>query len=224
MPQKKNNPAGSGMPGGGGGSASAGSGAGTKSNPVGRPPQRLIHVTFFGNQRAQNLVADDLTLEKIAQFVRGTHAPTKGKLPWLKLAKFGSKRTDKNCLRHDANVQAISGIEGDYDGKIIPLDAAIKTTKAAGIKALLYSTASYTDPAPKWRILCPTSRALPPGERAKLVARVNGLFGGVLDPASFNLSQAYYFGYVGNRKPHWHRAEIVDGDLSMSVPTSMLGR
>ena len=57
----------------------------------------------------------------------------------------------------------------------------------------------------------PTSRPLPPSERANLVARVNGLFGGVLAGESFTLSQSYYFGRVNNNPAH--RAEIVGGDF-----------
>ena len=52
---------------------------------------------------------------------------------------------------------------------------AIAVVKKAKLLALLYTlAASYTDATPRWRILLPTSTTLPPDERAKLVARVNG--------------------------------------------------
>jgi hypothetical protein len=52
---------------------------------------------------------------------------------------------------------------------------------------------------------------LDPSERKKLVARVNGVLGGVLAGESFTLSQAYYLGSV-NGNPD-HRAVIItEGD------------
>ena len=46
-------------------------------------------------------------------------ADQKAKLPWLKLATFGDVPSDADCLRYNANVSSISGIELDYDGGAI---------------------------------------------------------------------------------------------------------
>jgi putative DNA primase/helicase len=171
----------------------------------------LIHVTFFPTQAAQELSTKDMTLEQLRDLVRGTSAKTKGDLPWLKLAKFGDKRTDKNCLRNNPNVIAISGIELDYDAKEMSFEDAIEMVEDVGLSALLYTSASYTAALPKWRIVLPTSCELPPGEREKLVMRVNGIFNGIFASESFTLSQAFYYGSV-NSNP-LHRAEVVEGDF-----------
>jgi hypothetical protein len=92
----------------------------------------------------------------------------------------------------------------------MPFEEATKIVKAAGLTALLYTSPSHTEEKPRWRVLCPTSRDLPPEERAKLMARLNGIFGGVFAPESFTLSQSYYYGSVNNNAEH--RAVIVDGD------------
>ena len=135
-----------------------------------------------------------------AEFVPMVKAPktyaNKAACPLLVLATFGTKPTASGCLRHADNVLSVTGIEVDYDGMKISIDEASETLRAFGIRAVLYTSASHTPDLPKWRILLPLSRPHAPGERHALIARVNGLLGGVIDPASFNLSQSYYFGRV----------------------------
>jgi hypothetical protein len=169
-----------------------------------------IEVTFFRNQYARKQWRERVSLYDLQRLIQATTKSAKGKLPWLKFATFGDKPTKANCLRHNANVLSITGIELDYDAKEMTLDAAIAIAKGAQLLALFYTSASYTEAAPKWRILLPTSKPLPPGERAKLVARVNGVYGGIFAPESFNLSTSYYFGAVNNNPVH--RAVLVGGD------------
>jgi hypothetical protein len=183
-------------------------------------------VTFFPTVSARRKKFRPMTLPQLRDEILRTSRSSKEALPWLKLATFGTKRTPppENCLRHDANVLAVSGIELDYDRKEMTLDEAIGIAEKAKLRALFYTSASYTDVAPKWRILLPLSKPLLRGaegslvervnalkaERARLVGRVNGLYGGIFDGASFNLSQSYYFGAVNNNPAH--RAVITEGD------------
>lgn len=167
-------------------------------------------VTFFRNQFARSATREELTLEALRDRILETSAGAKASLPWLKLGKFGDERSSKGSLRHDGNVLGVTGIELDYDGKQVPLDDAIAVLQQNSIAALVYTSPSHTAQAPKWRLLCPTSRELPTSERGKLVARVNGVFGGVLAAESFVLSQSYYFGRVNDNPDH--RAAIVYGD------------
>ena len=116
-------------------------------------------------------------------------------MPWLKLARFGLNWTAKGCLRHDANVIGVTGCEIDYDGERIGFDEAVAALRAANIEAVLYTSPSHTRAKPRWRILCPFSRELPPGDRVKMVARLNGLFqGAAANGESFALSQSFYYG------------------------------
>ena len=169
-----------------------------------------FHVTFFPNQSAQSKTEQDLSLCELRDEIQNTTATAKDRLPWLKLAIFGDKRTDKNCLRFDKNVEAITGIELDYDAKVVSFEDAIATVTAAGLMVLAYTSANYKPEAPKWRLLLPTSATLPPNERSKLVARVNGLFGGIFSKESFTLSQSYYYGGIDSNPSH--RAVVVEGD------------
>jgi hypothetical protein len=51
-------------------------------------------------------------------------------------------------------------------------------------------------------VLCPLSEAQQPGQRTRLLARLNGAFGGVFSNESWTLSQAYYYGSVGTAPSH----------------------
>jgi hypothetical protein len=162
----------------------------------GTMPARQIWVTFFDDGFARSLRGEDMTLAALHELIGNTTAPSKDKLPLLKLARFGSVRSASGSLRHDANVISVSGVEGDYDGEEMAPDEALKRLETVGLACLLYTSPSHTPAKPRWRILLPFSRELPPGRRSKMVDRANGVLGGVLARESWSLSQAFYFGRV----------------------------
>ena len=135
--------------------------------------------TIFPDRYALQAYRQHATLEEIAALIAETVRPSKNKLPLIKLAVFGTKPSPEGCLRHDANVQQITGLEGDYDGEKIGLDEAVAIAKAAGLRALLYTSPSHSPAEPRWRILCPSSAPLVPERRDKLMSRLNGIFGGI---------------------------------------------
>ena len=190
------------------GAADASAAEGGAASDIGT---RTVRITFFPNEKAQTLVTADMTLPQLAEHIANQTAASKMELPWLKLAIFGNKRSEKNCLRTNDNVLQITGIEVEHDAGEISFDNAIATMRKAGIRSLLYTSPSYV-PGDKerWRILLPLSKNHPPEMREKLVARINGLFGGKLAPESFTLSQAYLYGHVNNPD---HRVEVVDGNF-----------
>ncbi|WP_454621321.1 primase-helicase family protein [Bradyrhizobium cenepequi] len=175
------------------------------------------HVTFFADFGAKTFTTDNLTLPELAERVLNASARKKDKLPWLKLAAFGDKRTEKGSLRHDANVLQISGVELDYDDEKISVDDAAVALR--GIKTLIYTSPSHSSDKPRWRVLAPTSIPHPPEARAKLLARLDGLLKArlgvekVAARESYALSQAYYFGWVCDTPKPEHCAEVVDGDF-----------
>ncbi|WP_052403016.1 phage/plasmid primase, P4 family [Muricoccus aerilatus] len=175
----------------------------------GNPLDRRFTVTFFRNYAATDKREEQHSVRSLAGCVQSVTAPRKDQLPWLKLAIFGDIRSDRNSLRHDANVQAISGIEADYDGGEMPFEAAVEIATKADLLCLIYTSPSYAPGNSRWRVLCPTSRELPPAQRDHLLGRLNGAFGGIFSVESWTLSQAYYFGSV-ERNPE-HRVELVDG-------------
>jgi hypothetical protein len=198
------------------------------SNLIGQnksPLDRVITLTRFNSKVASRKREVTTTVRDLESKIRSIVKPDKDSCPWLKLASFGDDRTDKNSLRHDANVLSIAGIECDYDAGAMSIGNAAKRLKKAGVAALLYESASNTLLEPRFRILCPTSESLSPEKRKQLVARVNGLLDGTLDGASFNLSQAFLFGNIKGKEPIATR--LVEGryiDQAHNLDATAIGR
>ena len=175
------------------------------------PATDTMLVTFFKNKAAATLGVENLTLKQLADRIAGESGADKARLPLLKLARFGDKRTDRNCLRHDANVIEFGGIESEHDAGTMTFAAALETVQEANIRALLYTSPSYVpEEKERWRILLPMSKTYPPEKRADFVAWVNGLFGGAIASESFTLSQPFYYGHIGGWQ---YRIEITEGDF-----------
>ena len=173
-------------------------------------PPHPFTVTFFENFAATAKVEEDVHARiPLAAQIRNTSRARKDLLPWLKFARFGDLRTEKNSLRHNRNVLEITGLEADYDGEVMPVSDAVEKLKKAGILSMVYTSPSHTEDTPRWRVICPTSGPLPPERREKLMGRLNGLFGGVFSGESWTLSQAYYFGSVNDNPSH--TVHLIDG-------------
>lgn len=172
-------------------------------------------VTFFPDQTAADKRQLFCTLEELAHNLGMARGADKASLPWIKLCLFGDLRTENYCLRHDGNVLAISGVEGDYDGGPTTFDEAVELLKYARVRGIVYSTPSDCAAKPHWRVLCPLSAPVygTPVDlrqrRAALMDRLNGIFGGGLAPESWVLSQSYYFGSVDGGSSM--RAQVVYG-------------
>lgn len=122
-------------------------------------------------------------------------AHAKDFLPLIKLAIF------ENDHRSNENLRQVYGIEADYDGELLQISQAVEILHRAGIESLIYTSPSHTDARPRFRVLCPLSKSCAPQERNIHMARLNGVFGGVLAAESFTLSQSYYFGSVTSGNP-----------------------
>jgi hypothetical protein len=143
----------------------------------------------------------------LGALIQKTVATKKEDLPLFKAAVFGDDPTlspSGTCFRCDANLVSLTGLEADYDRGEMPLEEAERRLSELHIAALIYTSPSHLKPGKgnRWRVFCFFSRPLPPEERDRLMARLNGVLGGVLDPASFTLSQAFYGGHEkGQPKP-----------------------
>lgn len=173
----------------------------TPAMPAGNPLAPLSITNFERNSRPvgqrQTITWPDLC-NRIA--LSAPTAATKDGLPLIKMATFSGDH------RSDANLEAIFGVEGDYDAGVVQPAAAAAALQAAGIIALVYTSPSHRSDTPRWRVLCPLSQLRGPMDRHGLVARLNGVLGGILAPESFTGSQAFYVGSVagGNPVECWH--------------------
>ena len=116
-----------------------------------------VSFTFFPNQYASSLTVRSMTLPELRDLILTTKGKTKGDLPWLKGARFGNKKTPPDpttgtgggSLRWDDNVIGFDAIELDYDQEKMSIDEAIATIKAMNVRALIYTTPSHTQEAPR---------------------------------------------------------------------------
>lgn len=170
---------------------------------VGSPTlDRPIRLTRFPTMGASRKKELRVSLNQLADLIENTEAADKAMLPWFKMGIFGSERTDKGSLRSNDNMVSATGCELDFDDcRYTPLEARHRLRKA-GLCFLLYTT-----PQHKWegrgnrfRVFLPFSEPLPPETRERMVARVNGVLGGLADPASFTMSQSFYAGNVTGRQ------------------------
>ncbi len=188
----------------------------------GRPPTdiatRQHHITFLPSKKALSKTSADLTLPELAERIRIKVAREKFRLPWLKLVRFGDKKTNKACVRFDENVLALDGCETDYDKGLISFDTAIAVMRKAGIRAIIYTSANHTPEKPRWRLVVPFSKEYKDHwkvlktYREKMVARLNGLFEGALQNESFRFSLSYIYGAVKGKETD-HRVVVIEGDF-----------
>jgi hypothetical protein len=173
-------------------------------------------VTMFPDRFAKRKRECPLTLDELCDFVLSKKKRTKHRLPLIKLASFGETRNENDCLRYDANVTMVSGVELDYDREKIPFDDFSAKLRATGLHAALYTSPSCTPTRPRIRIILPLKNPLPREHlyrRAAFASRIDGLFGGnVFGSESWTLSQTYYVGRDLSNAEADFRAIVIEGD------------
>lgn len=173
------------------------------------PLDRPITLTMFANDHSPHGQEVVQPLRKLRNAILRTHADgdtiddAKAKLPLFTAGQF------KGRYRSSANVQTYEAAHGDYDGEAVSIEEARRLLEAAGIPCILYTSPRHTAAAPRWRVVAPFSRPRPAEEHARMLARLNGVLGGILGPESFDLGRAYYYGCCNGVEPEWRE---VDGD------------
>lgn len=167
-------------------------------------------LTLFDNRFARTLRTREVTWPSFVEALEDIPVqPVKNDAPLIKLARFGANRTDGGSLRSDANVLAITGLEGDYDAEQVTPEEAIERLEQYRIRACVVTSWSHDPSAPRWRVYAPLTREYDPVERRHLLARLNGALGGILGRESFALSQSYF---VGGRPGGEYRVLNTFGD------------
>ncbi|WP_238372435.1 AAA family ATPase [Heliomarina baculiformis] len=176
---------------------------------MGSPLDRPLDVAVFKDRRALSIKPKTLSLRDLSTSL--PVAASKDAMRHIKLGAFTGKPTAKGSYRHNAAHATVSGIEADYDAGTMTVEQAVDALACAGIAAMIYTTPSHQQPGKghRWRVLCPLSDDVTPGERQALLARVNGVLGGVLSAESFTAAQSYAYGAVkGGPAPD---VRLVDG-------------
>lgn len=175
-----------------------------------------MEVTIFPDKFATEQTKVEVEWDDFAdRIVSAEEKPSKDACPFIKLATFGEERSPRNCLRTNANVTALSGIEGDYDKGWMPVETAAAILEDAGIKAAIYTSASHTPAKPRWRVVVPFSKPFTgtmremEAYREGMLRYVDEKLGNILSLESFVLSQSYYIGHVEKTV---YSTALVDGD------------
>ncbi len=166
--------------------------------------------TIFKDKFAKNAECVEEDFDALCTRIENAPpAANKAECGLVKLAVFGDQRSARGSLRTNDNMQAggLYGVEGDYDSEELGPEAAAALLRGEGIRAFVYTSPSHKPDRPRWRVLCPTSRALEPKDRDILVRRLNAILGGVLSVESFTRSQAFYYGRVRGVEFETHRVE-----------------
>jgi hypothetical protein len=179
-----------------------------------KPLDAELCVTFFSSESAQLKETKSLSLRALADFIPEKHADSKMGLPWLKLARFGDRRTEKNCLRHDANIVNHSGFEIDCDGGPLSIDDAAALFKRHKLACVLYDSPSAATKPNRWRALFPFSCELTSRERLEIVEQMGALVPGLDMKSSRGASTSFLFGGVGDFKP---RVLLIEGKFADKV-------
>lgn len=132
----------------------------------------------------------------------------KRELPLFSGCVYGELRSDKNSLRHAANVRQVYAVEGDHDAGTLRFDEAVHCLQSAGIACVLYTTPSHTEQTHRWRVIAVLAEPALPAQRELFVGRLNRVLHGALARESFTLSQSFFIGRVQGTQ---YRAQRVDG-------------
>lgn len=171
--------------------------------PLAVPAQELLDLryTIFKDRFGAVKSTQSTTwLQLVEHLKRPSVFRAKADMPLLKMATFGNERTPKGSLRHDSNLLVVTGVEGDYDGGLVPAEEAKRRLEAHGIRAVVYTTPSFDPNEPRWRVIAPLSAPHQPAQREALARLLDNILGNILARESFVLSQAFYFGRIENRE------------------------
>lgn len=158
-----------------------------------------LRFTLFQSVQDRAATTHELPWEAIAAQI--ANPPTyqfKEACPLIKLAVFSNAPSSKGFLRHDGNVLAVTGVEGDHDSKrgVVSVAEVVSRLRRAGLRCVVYTSASHTPERPRWRVLAPLSCEYPPEYRRAFLTFLDGLCGDVLERESYTLSQSYFVGRV----------------------------
>lgn len=153
--------------------------------------------TIFPDLSGTTASEHDTNFDGLSAWLRdATEYPTKAACPLISLARYGDRRSDKNSLRHDANILATTGLTGDYDQGDMPPSEAAAILELAGVSAVIATTPRHGTLGNRWRAIVPFAQERTAAERHVLMGKLNALLGGVLATESFTASQSFYFGRV----------------------------
>jgi hypothetical protein len=162
-------------------------------------PELLVSYTIFPNvSPTEKIERTDVPWSELVTRIRDAPVyPDKSHCPLISLCEYGDQIDSAHkCLRYAENVRRTFGVEIDYDGEQVSIEAGAQRLREARLQAVLYTSPSHKPEAPRWRAVLGLSEPALPEMRAQYVARVNRALGGIVSRESFTLSQSFFIGRV----------------------------
>lgn len=155
-----------------------------------------VIMTLFDDVHGYACREESHDIEGWHRLIVGAKAPSKDLLPLLCGARFGTKRSAANSLRHGKNVRDYHALVADYDLEKMPFVEAVKRLRDAELSFIAYTTPSHTAATPRWRVIVFFSTAIPASQLAKFAGWLNGVLGGVLASETQSIGSAFYYGQI----------------------------
>lgn len=105
----------------------------------------------------------------------------------------------------------------EHDAGEVGVDQAAQLLEAAGIEAILFTTASHTAEHPRWRAVCRLAVPISPADYLEHVNALNGALGGCLARESADLSRRWFYGRVKGAAFHAVRVQGAPLDVAMAM-------
>jgi len=157
-----------------------------------------VNLTFWSHIKQTDGVLYSIQWNELGAWIASNHVQSKHQLPLIKLAAF-------NGPCEAANLVALYGIEAEHDTGTITPEVAAERLRAAGVRALIYTTPSHSPDAPRWRVLCPFTTPADPANMSDHLGRLADVLGhGVLAPESWTRGRRWYVGAVEGGEPVRH--------------------
>lgn len=181
------------------------------------PLDHVVKMTLFKDVLGYEAEPLNVSMRDLYDELPHWTATEKSGLPLIVGGVFGDVVSSKGSLRHAGNRKSVTAAVCDYDGAgAIPFDEVKQRLEDAGVAAVLYTSPSHTEDAPRYRLVFPLSREHSTADLAALTDRANGFLDGLLASESWSPVQPFYLGQVTS-KPEMQRA-LVDGDFLDARP------
>jgi predicted P-loop ATPase len=155
-----------------------------------------VPIAIFDKLSGASMTTVDMSVEELHEMAITTTAPRKEDLPLFVYGRFGGNRSADGSLRHDQNLIARTGWVVDHDAGTMAFGEAKARVETAGLACFGYTTGRHMPTAPRWRLGGPFSREIAAGELPRVMARINGLLGGVAASESARSTQSWFIGRI----------------------------
>ena len=149
-------------------------------------------LTIFKTKTHTQGVREDLSWNDLFKKLEDPEQyPSKADLPLIHFAAMPG-----NSRARSRRPISISAVVGDYDDGQVSPEVAAEKLRDAGIAAFIYTTASHSVKAPRWRVVAQLSSPVSEDQYKTLMDGLNCVLGEILARESWDTKRPYFWGKV----------------------------